>query len=393
MSVFFNNATPGKKLLSIKVLPLSGSKLSFMRALARSLLKLASCVTIIPLIINIFLFNIDKRKRCIHDFICNTADVSLKKSALLVDLLLTIVVIFLSVSITIFLSLSLGVQHWFKPNFDFESIDIRTIQPTMTLSQFIKTRNNDGTVVKSKPKVHAQACISSSSGFVGDISFENPIRLNLIVTNESAKNATSYEEVKIEKVIDESGESMVLLFNDKKDINHLDIDVFSSKKIHPEGGFNAQIKLLKPEKNFNKISKISGKIYFNYIHPQNTIVIDDVLSNHRSPTKIIHPYLTALETVDNIGFYFEQHEDRFDGSLKIVYEGTELDKIYVRVIRGDGKVMESSYHGSYTNGYGTIEKEFPSLDDQIKYRLEIAVLQKEKVRFSFNDISYNQACY
>jgi uncharacterized RDD family membrane protein YckC len=82
-------ATPGKRLLGIKVTDINGNRLSFLRALLRSIFKMGILFTrVVPYIgiisyifwINPFLIVLTERKQALHDFVAGT--VVVKNSAL-----------------------------------------------------------------------------------------------------------------------------------------------------------------------------------------------------------------------------------------------------------------------------------------------------------------------
>jgi uncharacterized RDD family membrane protein YckC len=65
-------ATPGKMALGLKVVRASGAPLSFGRAVGRYFAYWLSCLTAPLLWVGFWIAGIDKEKRALHDFVCDT---------------------------------------------------------------------------------------------------------------------------------------------------------------------------------------------------------------------------------------------------------------------------------------------------------------------------------
>jgi uncharacterized RDD family membrane protein YckC len=74
-------ATPGKMALGLKVVRASGAPLSFGRAIGRYFAYWLSCMTALLLWVGFWIAGIDREKRALHDFICDTRVVRTSRSA------------------------------------------------------------------------------------------------------------------------------------------------------------------------------------------------------------------------------------------------------------------------------------------------------------------------
>ena len=231
-------------------------------------------------------------------------------------------------------------------------------------------------------RVTARANVESTSGIIGDRTFENYIQVLIDFTGGTAANPFRYGNIKVTSATSNLGSLEIIdlgseIAESKSNFKLIDFLNFILERI--TNGIRLELKFFN-ENNPTTIQKLQGSIDFQTIDSNKMVIVNNLSGT--SPITVNDPKL------ENLGsFSIVKYTNSFtpEYQLDVVGEGDNVPDFSARLIEGNGNIINLDGFGTATiNGIFSRSVSFTVTDESLRNaRIEI-ILGFNTITVPFN---------